>query len=53
MVDSFPYRYMPQNALCRNDIGYLGSGGILIKKDLKLKKLVIIMNMMFTHLILY
>ncbi|MBQ7715401.1 MAG: glycosyltransferase [Clostridia bacterium] len=32
VVDSFPYRYMPPNALCRYDIGYLGSGGMLITR---------------------
>lgn len=34
VVDSFPYRYMPQNMLGRSDISYLGSGGMLVKKDL-------------------
>jgi O-antigen biosynthesis protein len=34
VVDSFPYRYMPQNGICRSDIGYLGSGGMFIKKEL-------------------
>lgn len=33
VADSFPHRYMPPNALARTDIGYLGSGGMLIKKD--------------------
>lgn len=32
VVDSFPYRYMPCNALCRYDIGYLGSGGMIISR---------------------
>lgn len=30
-VDEFPYRYMPPRMLCRTDIGYLGSGGMLMK----------------------
>lgn len=34
VVDSFAYRYMPQSGLCRKDIGYLGSGGMIIKKEL-------------------
>lgn len=34
VVDNFPYRYMPQNMLARSDISYLGSGGMLIKRDL-------------------
>ncbi len=34
VVDSFAYRYMPQSGLCRKDIGYLGSGGMMIKKEL-------------------
>lgn len=33
VVDSFPYRYMPPNYLCRYDIGYLGSGGMLLLKQ--------------------
>ena len=33
VVDSFPYRYMPQNGLCRKDIGYLGSGGMIMLKE--------------------
>ena len=33
VVDSFPYRYMPSNGLCRNDVGYLGSGGMLMLKE--------------------
>lgn len=33
VVDSFPYRYMPCNMLCRYDIGYLGSGGMIVKKE--------------------
>lgn len=34
VVDSFPYRYMPANMLCREDIGYLGSGGMIMEKEL-------------------
>ena len=34
VVDSFPYRYMPQNMLGRCDVSYLGSGGMLVKKEL-------------------
>lgn len=34
VVDSFAYRSMPQSCLCRKDIGYLGSGGMMIKKEL-------------------
>ena len=33
VVDSFPYRYMPCNSLCRYDIGYLGSGGMIVKRE--------------------
>lgn len=33
VVDSFPYRYMPSNCLCRYDIGYLGSGGMIMTKE--------------------
>ena len=34
VVDSFPYRYMPADCLYREDISYLGSGGMLmLKKD--------------------
>ncbi|MBR6509511.1 MAG: glycosyltransferase [Clostridia bacterium] len=33
VVDSFPYRYMPCNMLCRYDIGYLGSGGMITKRE--------------------
>lgn len=33
-VDDYPYRYMPPQMLCRSDIGYLGSGGMLMKTDL-------------------
>lgn len=31
-VDNFRYKYMPPVALCRNDIGYLGTGGMIVKK---------------------
>ena len=34
VVDSFPYRYMPCNMIARKDISYLGSGGMLLKKEL-------------------
>ena len=33
VVDSFPYRYMPPIGLCRYDIGYLGSGGMLVTRE--------------------
>lgn len=33
VVDSFPFRYMPPNALCRSDISYLGSGGMLLLRE--------------------
>ena len=33
VVDSFPYRYMPCDSLCRYDIGYLGSGGMIVKRE--------------------
>ena len=33
-VDNFPYRSMPSSCLARCDIGYLGSGGMMIKKTL-------------------
>ena len=32
VVDSFPYRYMPPCAICRYDIGYLGSGGMMLTR---------------------
>ena len=32
-VDAFSHRFMPPQMLCRNDIGYLGSGGMLMKKE--------------------
>ncbi len=31
VVDSFPYRYMPCSCLTRYDIGYLGSGGMIVR----------------------
>lgn len=34
VVDNFPYRYMPANLLGRSDISYLGSGGMLVRRDL-------------------
>ncbi len=34
VVDSFPYRYMPPTGICRCDIGYLGSGGMIIARSL-------------------
>ncbi len=34
IVDSFPFRYMPPKYLYRQDIGYLGSGGLIITKKL-------------------
>ncbi len=33
VVDSFPHRYMPPNGLARRDIGYLGSGGMLLRRN--------------------
>ena len=33
VVDSFPFRYMPPQALCRYDISYLGSGGMIVLKE--------------------
>ena len=33
-VDNFEYRYMPKPAIARCDIGYLGSGGMFLRKDL-------------------
>lgn len=32
-VDAFSHRYMPPQMLCRKDIGYLGSGGMLMRRD--------------------
>lgn len=34
VVDSFPYKYMPPIGLYRYDVGYLGTGGMILKKDL-------------------
>lgn len=34
VVDSFPYKYMPPIGLYRSDIGYLGTGGMILKKEL-------------------
>ena len=34
IVDSFPYKYMPPIGLYRSDVGYLGTGGLIMKKDL-------------------
>lgn len=33
-VNNFSYGYMPPKALCRSDIGYLGTGGMMVKKSL-------------------
>lgn len=33
-VDNFEYRYMPPGGLFRKDIGYIGSGGMMLKKSL-------------------
>lgn len=32
-VDNFEYRYMPPMGLYRKDIGYVGTGGLMVKKD--------------------
>lgn len=32
-VNNFSYRYMPPKALCRNDIGYLGTGGMMVERS--------------------
>ena len=32
-VECFPNRYISPNILCRKDIGYLGTGGMIIKRD--------------------
>lgn len=32
-VDNFEYRYMPPIGLYRKDIGYIGTGGLMIKKE--------------------
>lgn len=34
VVDSFPYKYMPPIGLYRSDIGYLGTGGMILEKKL-------------------
>lgn len=34
VVDSFPYKYMPPMVLYRNDIGYLGTGGMMLEREL-------------------
>ena len=34
VVDSFPYKYMPPMGLYRSDIGYLGTGGMILKREL-------------------
>ena len=34
VVDSFPYKYMPPIGLYRSDIGYLGTGGLILKREL-------------------
>jgi GT2 family glycosyltransferase len=34
ITDNFPYRYMPPNGLYRYDIGYLGTGGMLLQRKL-------------------
>ena len=31
-LDRLPYRYLPPQMLCRSDIGYLGSGGMLLRR---------------------
>ena len=33
VVDSFAYRYMPSTMLCRYDIGYLATCGMLVRKS--------------------
>lgn len=33
-VDHFPYRYMPPSGLYRTDIGCLGTGGMMIRKEI-------------------
>ena len=33
-IDSFAYHYMPPVGLCRTDIGYLGTGGMLLRRSL-------------------
>lgn len=34
VVDNFPYKYMPPIGLYRSDIGYLGTGGLILKREL-------------------
>ena len=34
VVDSFAFKYMPPSGLYRSDIGYLGTGGLIISKEL-------------------
>lgn len=34
ITDNFLFRYMAPKALYRNDIGYLGSGGLFVKKEI-------------------
>lgn len=34
VVDSFPYKYLPPQGLYRSDIGYLGTGGLIMEKEL-------------------
>lgn len=34
VVDSFPYKYMPPIGLYRTDIGYLGTGGMILTREL-------------------
>ncbi|MGE5455586.1 MAG: glycosyltransferase family 2 protein [Ignavibacteriales bacterium] len=34
VTDNFPYRYMPPNGLYRDDIGYLGTGGMILERKL-------------------
>ena len=34
VVDDYPYRFMPANAIARTDIDYLGSGGMLLRKEI-------------------
>ena len=33
-VNNFTYGYMPPKVLCRKDIGYLGTGGMMVEKSL-------------------
>ena len=34
VVDSFPFQYLPPAILCRKDIGYLGTGGMMVPREL-------------------